>query len=162
MSILDYLMQIDWTNEKNRVIADTVYADSCEYWKRVIDHIYKGNEIRADQWMDYSEKQDEIRRLDKKRTEAHNKLLISAADLLDLLSKETDFIRSNYKLENRTQVADFIASIAFELVKMDPSSRVEGNVRDELAEKIHIGVINTDMLSKAMSNIVSARRKCSD
>ena len=93
--------------------------------------------------MDFSEKQEEIKRLDRKRTEAHNRLLISAADFIDVLDRDTGFDRSAYRLANRTQVADFIATIAFEFMDMEPSSTVEGNIRDELAEKIHDGMIDT-------------------
>ena len=141
MSIIKYIEQIDWTSDTNRKIAEAVYSDACNYWERVIDHIYKGNEIRADEWMDYSEKQDAIKSLDRKRTEAHNKLLISAADFIDLLCRESEFNKDEYRLDTRTQIADFIASIAFELINQRPSSTVEGHVRDDLAELIHSGKI---------------------
>ena len=136
MSIVGYIRQADWAADENRKYAEAVFTDACEYWRRVIDHIYKGNEIRADEWMDFSEKQEEIKRLDRKRTEAHNRLLISAADLIGVLDRDTEFDRSAYRLANRTQIADFIATIAFELMDMKPSSTVEGNIRDELAEKM--------------------------
>ena len=97
--------------------------------------------------MDYSEKQEEIKRLDQKRTEAHNKMLVSAAGLIDLLDADTEFRRSDYKLENRSQIADFIALIAFEIVGLEPSSTIEGNVRDELAERIHDGTITKEMIN---------------
>ena len=48
MSIVSYLKQIDWNEECNKRVAKAVYYDAYEYWKRVEDHIYKGNEIRAD------------------------------------------------------------------------------------------------------------------
>ena len=155
MSIVGYIKQADWTAEERRKYAEAVYKDACEYWRRVIDHIYKGNEIRVDEWMDFSEKQEEIKRLDRKRTEAHNRLLISAADLIDVLDRDTGFDRSAYRLANRTQVADFIATIAFELMDMEPSSTVEGNIRDELAEKIHDGTIDTGELEKRYTEMIS-------
>ena len=154
MSIVDNIRQIDWTNEENKLIAKKVYSDACNYWKRVIDHIYKGNEIRADEWMDYSEKQDAIKSLDRKRTEAHNKLLISAADFIDLLCRESEFNKDEYRLDNRTQIADFIASIAFELVDQRPSSTVEGHVRDDLAELIHSGKITKQDIENSICSIV--------
>ena len=101
MSIVGYIKQADWTAEERRKYAEAVFADACEYWRRVIDHIYKGNEIRADEWMDFSEKQEEIKRLDRKRTEAHNRLLISAADLIDVLDRDTGFDRSAYRLAGK-------------------------------------------------------------
>lgn len=150
MSIVSYLKQIDWNEECNKRVAKAVYYDAYEYWKRVEDHIYKGNEIRADKWMDYSEKQEELKRLDRKRTEAHDKMLISAADLIDILSKYSEFDKADYRLGNRTQIADFIAMIAFNLLGITPSSTLEGNVRDELAELLHNGTINTVMIRNAL------------
>lgn len=32
--------------------------------------------------------------------------------------------------------------IAFELTGLEPTSRIEGSIRDELAEKIHLGEIS--------------------
>jgi len=126
---IKYIKQIDWTCDTNRKIAETVYSDACEYWRRVIDHIYKGNEIRADMWMDHSEKKDEIGRLDRERTKAHNKMLISVADFVDLLYRNTEFEKCEYRLDNRMQIADFIALIAFELLDITPSSTLEGGSR---------------------------------
>lgn len=125
MSIIECINQVDWTSDTNRKIAETVYADTCGYWRRVTDHIYKGNEIRADAWMDHLEKQEEIKRLDRKRTGAHNKMLVSVADLIDLHDRNTRFNRFEYRLDNRTQIADFVAMIAFELLEIKSSSTVE-------------------------------------
>lgn len=72
-------------------------------------------------------------------------MLVSAAGLIDLLDADTEFRRSDYKLENRSQIADFIALIAFEIVGLEPSSTIEGNVHDELAERIHDGTITKEM-----------------
>ena len=154
MSIVDNICQIDWTTEENKLIARNVYSDACNYWERVVDHIYKGNEIRADQWMDYSEKQDEIKRLDRKRTEAHNKLLISAADLIDKLNRESEFDKDEYRLDNRTQIADFIALIAFELTNHSPTATIEGHMRDDLAEMIHTRQITKQDIEKSIDNVV--------
>lgn len=154
MSIVDNICQIDWTTEENKLVARNVYSDACNYWERVVDHIYKGNEIRADQWMDYSEKQDEIKRLDRKRTEAHNKLLISAADLIDKLNRESEFDKDEYRLDNRTQIADFIALIAFELTNHSPTSTIEGHMRDDLAEMIHTRQITKQDIEKSIDNVV--------
>lgn len=154
MSIVDNICQIDWTIEENKLIARNVYSDACNYWERVVDHIYKGNEIRADQWMDYSEKQDEIKRLDRKRTEAHNKLLISAADLIDKLNRESEFDKDEYRLDNRTQIADFIALIAFELTNHSPTATIEGHMRDDLAEMIHTRQITKQDIEKSIDNVV--------
>lgn len=157
MSIISNIEQVDWGRSGNKKIAETVYADACAYWNRVIDHIYKGNEIRADMWMDFSEKQEEIGRLDRKRTEAHNKLLLSAADLIDLLSRDTGFDKSDHRLENRTQIADFIASIAFELAGVKPESAVEGAARDDLAEKLHNGEISPELINEKISELLKNR-----
>lgn len=137
MKISDNIKMIDWENENNKAIGLRLLADAKEYWERVEAHIYKGNEIRGDLFMDFSEKQEEIATLDRKRTNAHNKMLESFKPFLDLLKTETEFNADEYKLDNRTQIADFIASIAFELMGAEPASRIEGNVRDELAEKLH-------------------------
>lgn len=154
MSIITNLGQVDWAEGNNKKIAGAVYADACEYWKRVIAHIYEGNEIRADMWMDFSEKQDAIKTLDRKRTEAHNKLLISAADFIELISKETEFDRSEYRLDTRTQIADFIAGIAFELMEKKPSSGIEGNARDELAEILHNGIFSKKLIYDRLCEIM--------
>ena len=154
MSIAAYVRQVDWTQNQNRKAGEAVYRDACEYWRRVVDHIYKGNEIRADEWMDFSEKQEEIMKLDRKRTEAHNRLLISAADFIDVLSRNTEFDKSDYRLGNRTQIADFIAALALELMDMKPSSTIEGNIRDELAEKIHNGEIDLKELEEKYQEIM--------
>ena len=154
MGIIEYIGQADWSKDVNKSVAMALYSDACEYWKRVVDHIYKGNEIRADLWMDHAEKQDAIKSLDKKRTEAHNKMLISAADFIYILDAETEFDRSEYRLDNRTQIADFIASIALELMEMAPASRVEGNVRDELAELIHTGKVTKESIHERLCDLL--------
>ena len=147
MSILSSIMQIDWQDESNASVARQLFSDASEYLRHVERHIYKGNEIRADMWMDFSEKQEEIKKLDRKRTEAHNKLLISAADFIDTIENKSDFKRAEHHLDNRTQIADFISGIAFELLDMKPASTVEGSVRDELAEKIHNGEVTEKMIT---------------
>ena len=73
--LMTLLAQINWDIAENRDIANQLALDAKEYFIRVADHIYTGNEIRADSYMDISEKQDEIRRLDRKRTAAHDKML---------------------------------------------------------------------------------------
>ena len=40
MIILKLLLQVDWNQADKRRIAETVFSDACEYWKRVVDHIY--------------------------------------------------------------------------------------------------------------------------
>lgn len=139
MKITDCINQIDWSDENNRKIADDLIRDAREYLRRVEAHIYKGNEIRAEIFMSISEKQEEIALLDRKRTAAHNKMLASFAPFLDILKAQSEFNADDYRLENRTQIADFVAMIAFELLGREPSSRIEGNVRDELAELLHKG-----------------------
>lgn len=147
MKVLPYLKRVDWRITENRTISDALLLDAREYMKRVVDHIYKGNDIRADSFMDISEKQDEIRRLDSKRTDAHNKMLKSFAPFLRLLKEQADFNAADYRLESRTQIADFVALIAFELIDMVPETRVEGSIRDELAEKIHAGEVTYKQIS---------------
>lgn len=148
MRVIKNITQINWKIEENKNVALELIDDASEYMRRVEEHIYKGNEIRADQWMDYSEKQEGIKRLDRERTEAHDKLLISAHAFIDLLDENTDFNKSEFRLENRTQIADFIAMIAFELVDMEPESRVEGYIRDELVEKLHNEIISANTIKE--------------
>ena len=137
MRIIEYVRQMDWKDEENRRVADELISDAAEYMRRVEAHIYKGNEIRADSFMSVDEKQDEIRRLDRKRTEAHDRMLKSFSPFLDLLRDVPGFRESDYNLSNRTQIADFVALIVFELIDIEPASRKEGDIRDELAEKLH-------------------------
>lgn len=137
MSITEYVRQIDWNDEENRRVAEALISDAAEYMRRVEAHIYKGNEIRADSFMSTDEKQDEIRRLDRKRTEAHNKMLISFNPFLDLLRGVPAFQEGDYNLSNRTRIADFVALMAFEFMGVVPASLKEGDIRDELAEKLH-------------------------
>ena len=85
MKVLPFLQKIDWSDPENIRIADALIADAKEYMSRVVEHIYKGNEIRADRFMDAAEKREEIGRLDRKRTAAHDRMLKSFASFLDLL-----------------------------------------------------------------------------
>lgn len=153
MEILGYIKAIDWKDPENLDTGRALLNDALEYMKRVEDHIYKGNEIRADSFMERADKQDAIRRLDRKRTEAHNKMLVSFESFKRLLNEKTDFDEKNYDLSNRTRIADFIAMIVFEMTGEEPSSRVEGNVRDELAEMIHNGRLSYDSIREIASNI---------
>ena len=137
MAILEIIRQIDWQDDNNKKIGLQLMADAKEYLKRVEAHIFGGNEIRADAFMDVSEKQDAIRSLDRKRTAAHNEMLESFGPFLDLLKDNTSFDANDWKLANRTQIADFVCEIAFEALGVEPASRGEGDIRDELAEKMH-------------------------
>ncbi|MBQ3292560.1 MAG: DUF3232 domain-containing protein [Mogibacterium sp.] len=146
MKITDYIRQVDWSNEENRQVADRLIRDAEEYLRKVEAHIFKGNEIRAEMFMSFSEKQEEIATLDRRRTAAHNKMLESFAPFLSILEEQTDFDASDHRLDNRTQIADFVAMIAFEMIGREPASRVEGSVRDELAELLHKGEFTFDQL----------------
>lgn len=148
MKVLPYLQKIDWSDPENRRIADALIADAKEYMSRVVDHIYKGNEIRADRFMDASEKKDEIRRLDRKRTAAHDQMLKSFASFLDLLRGVEGFDENSFRLANRAQIADFVAGTAFELVGMEVEASGDGSVRDELADKLHKGEITFEQILK--------------
>jgi len=150
-SLMMLLKQINWDMPENRKIANQLALDAKEYFIRVVDHIYTGNEIRADIFMDASEKQEEIKLLDRKRTAAHDKLLNTFESFLGLLQEQKGFDAAGYKLENRTQIADFVASIAFELIGLEPASGVEGSIRDELAEKIHSGDVSFEQISDMTS-----------
>ena len=151
MNTVDYLMQINWRNPDNKEIGKNLLDDALEYLKRVEDHIYTGNDIRADSFMDFSEKQERIAALDRKRTRAHNKMLESFKPFLELLSTETDFNADDYALDNRTQIADFLATIAFEAFDTEPVSRIEGRVRDELAEKVHNRDISYEQIKEKLA-----------
>lgn len=151
--LMTLLAQINWDIAENRDIASQLALDAKEYFIRVADHIYTGNEIRADSYMDISEKQDEIRRLDRKRTAAHDKMLRSFVPFLGLLRDKTAFDEDDYRLENRTQVADFVALIAFELIGTVPTTKVEGGIRDELAEKIHLGEIRFEEIKNLINDM---------
>lgn len=145
--IISSLKQINWDKKENREVADQLIADSKEYLCRVIDHIYTGNEIRSDCFMDAYEKQDEIKRLDRRRTVAHDEMLKSFVPFISLLKEQGAFNDADYRLDNRTQIADFVALIAFELIDILPEAKGEGNIRDELAEKIHVGTITFEQIS---------------
>ncbi len=145
--IITSLKQINWDIAENRAVADQLIADAKEYMCRVIDHIYTGNEIRSDCFMDAYEKQDEIKRLDRKRTVAHDEMLKSFAPFISLLKEQAGFDDADYRLDNRTRIADFVALIAFELLDILPESKGEGNIRDELAERIHSGTITFGQIS---------------
>ena len=155
MSVIEFIRQIDWKNEENRSVAEAIIADAAEYMKRVEAHIYEGNEIRADSFMSIDEKQDEIRRLDKKRTETHNRMLTSFSPFLDLLRDVPAFKEGNYYLSNRTQIADFVALIAFELMGIEPASRKEGDIRDELAEKLHRKEVTFEQITAEIHKLAS-------
>jgi hypothetical protein len=155
MNILEIIRQIDWAQEGNRLIGENFLSDALEYMKRVEAHIYKGNEIRADMFMGFAEKQDEISRLDRKRTEAHDKMLNSFSMFLDLLRDIPGFIESKYNLSNRTRIADFTAMIAFELIGIEPSSRKEGEICDELAEKLHQKEITYEQINAEAHKLAS-------
>ena len=146
MRIIDYLSQIDWQQAENKEAAKKLITAAEEYLTRVEAHIFKGNEIRADMFMDFAEKQEEISRLDRKRTEAHNKLLSVFPSFLDLLRKVPGFDERDYRLDNRTQIADFVTMIAFELTGKEPSSHIEGDVRDELAELLYKGEVTFEQI----------------
>lgn len=155
MSIISAVKKIDWNNDYNHKTAEVLFADAIEYIKRVEAHIFKGNEIRADMFMDFAEKQDEISRLDRKRTDAHNRLLTSFYPFLDILKDQSDFNRDDYRLDNRTQIADFVSLIIFEMMNIEPSSRIEGDIRDELAEKVHRNEITYEQIRTELGKIIS-------
>ncbi len=155
MNILEIIKQIDWTQEGNRLIAEYFLSDALEYMKRVEAHIYEGNEIRADMFMGFAEKQDEISQLDRKRTEAHDRMLNSFSDFLDLLRGIPDFTEREYNLSNRTRIADFAAIIAFDLTGFEPSSRKKGEIRDELAEKLHQKEITYEQIAVEAHKLTS-------
>jgi len=155
MKMLEIIRQIDWGQEGNKTIADNFLTDAIAYMKRVEAHIYEGNEIRADMFMGFAEKQDEISRLDRKRTEAHDRMLNSFNPFLDLLRIIPDFTESEYNLSNRTRIADFAALIVFELMGIEPSSRKEGEIRDELAEKLHHKEITYEQINAEAHKLVS-------
>lgn len=153
MRITDFIRQIDWNADNNREVADNLIRDAKEYLKRVEAHIFKGNEIRSDMFMGFAEKQDEIGRLDRRRTAAHDQMLKSFAPFLALLGSETDFNEDDYRLGNRTQIADFVATIAFELLGKEPASTKEGDVRDELAEMLNKGTFSFEELDRLIGQL---------
>ena len=155
MTILEIIRQVDWKDANNKKIGLELMADAEEYLKRVEAHIFVGNEIRADAFMEVSEKQDEIRRLDRKRTEAHNRMLASFNPFLDLLREAPGFNESEYNFSNRTRIADFIALIAFETIGMVPASIKEGDIRDELAEKLHRNEVTCEQIAAEIQRLAS-------
>ena len=154
MSLIEIIRQIDWQDANKKIAAETLFADAKEYITCVEKHIYKGNDIRADMWMDHTEKQDELSRLDRKRTEAHDRMLTSFNPFLDILKASPDFEESKYNLSNRTRIADFVATIIFEIMGAEPRSQKEGEIRDELAEKIHLGEITFEQIFTEIQKIV--------
>ena len=155
MSVVEIIRQINWHNEDNRIAAETLIADAKEYMERVEAHIYKGNEIRADMWMDNAEKQEKIQQLDRKRTQAHDQMLTSFGHFIDVLRNQPEFDESRYKFANRVQIADFVATIAFELFGLKPESQVEGSIRDELVEKLHEKEITIAQINDMVKNLAS-------
>ena len=117
---------------------------AAEYFKRVEAYIYEGNDIRSDLWMSFSERQEALRQLDRKRTIAHDALIKSFHAHFD-----------DDTIENRTQLADKVASMVFEAINKTPASSVEGEVRDELAEMLHRGEITTDEIINILQSRVS-------
>ena len=109
--------------------------------------------------MDASEKQDEISRLDRKRTVAHDRMLKTFAPFLALLQEQESFNSAVYRLENRTQIADFVALIGFELIGSEPGSRIEGSIRDELAENIYSGDISIDQIKNEFIGMLDGNKK---
>ena len=73
-------------------------------------------------------------------------MLKSFVPFLDLLKEKTDFDESDFRLSTRTQIADFVALIAFQLQGKEPISGVDGDIRDELAEKVHSGEISFEQI----------------
>ena len=155
MSLIEIIRQIDWKDTDKKIAAETLIADAKEYMMRVEDHIYKGNEIRADIWMDHAEKQEKISRLDRRRTEAHDRMLTSLNPFLEVLRDNPDFEENKYNLSNRTRIADFVASIIFEIMGIEPQSRKEGEIRDELAEKLHQNEFTYEQISTEIHKFTS-------
>ena len=154
--MLDYLKELDWSDEVIKKTGLQLMTDAEEYWKRVEAHIFGGNEIRADMFMSFAEKQDEISTLDRRRTAAHDRMLRSFAPFLDLLRNNTSFNEDDWKLANRTQIADFVAGIVFEALGLEPASRKEGEVRDELAEKLHKQEVTFEQIEAELKKLASA------
>ena len=109
---------------------------AAEYFGRVEQHIYKGNEIRADSWMSIDEKQEELKQLDRKRTQAHDRLI-------RMYCQNFDF--SN--IENRTQLADKVAMMIFRGLDIEIGDNMkEGDIRDALAEHLHENKITKEQI----------------
>ena len=105
--------------------------------------------------MDHAEKQEKISRLDRRRTEAHDRMLTSFNPFQDVLRDDPDFEENKYNLSNRTRIADFVTSIVFEIMGIEPQSRKEGEIRDELAEKLHLGELTYEQISAEIHKLIS-------
>lgn len=116
---------------------------AAEYFFRVEQHIFGGNDIRADIWMDRDEKQEAIKQLDRARTNAHNELIRSYCQNFDYSG-----------ISNRTQLADRVAVMVLTgLGKTVDVVVTEGAVRDELAEMLHKREITTDDIVRVLSEV---------
>ena len=116
---------------------------AAEYFCRVERHIFGGNDIRADEWMDREEKQEAIKQLDKARTRAHDELITSYCQHFDYRG-----------ISNRTQLADRVAMMVFSGLGIEPDLVVtEGAVRDELAEYIHNGQVTREDMVRILKEL---------
>ena len=153
-NLWDQINQVDWSETENASTASALVYRSLEYFRRVEAHIYQGNEIRNDEFMDFAEKQDAVSALDRKRTRAHNELLEVFEKFTDILKAGTDFENSHYRIENRTQKADLVAMMIIELIHQKPASHIDGAARDEIVEKLHSGELSysqaEDLLKSAL------------
>ena len=118
----------------------TFAQNAAEYFLKVANHIYEGNEIRSDVWMDVNEKQEMLKHLDKERTIAHNNLIKSFYQIYGADG-----------IENRTQLADKVAMMVFEKIGIEVNCKSEGSARDELAELLHKGKITCKEIVNALS-----------
>ena len=109
----------------------TFAESAAEYFHRVEQHIYRGNEVRSDSWMDILEKQDILKQLDEKRRDAHDMLIRMYCQKFDFSD-----------LDNRTQLADRVAAMVFRKLNAEVRENAkEGDIRDDLAEYLHEGKI---------------------
>ena len=115
---------------------------AAEYFCRVERHIFGGNDIRSDSFMDREEKQAAIKALDKARTLAHDEMIKSFCQNFDYRG-----------IDNRTQLADVVAKMVFTGLNIETNFVLsEGAARDELAEYIHKGKITREDIIRVLED----------
>lgn len=119
----------------------TFAKDAAEYFLKVSNHIFQGNEIRSDSFMDINEKQEKLRQLDRERTIAHDELVRSFCQTNDFRG-----------ITNRTQLADRVAMMVFEKLNIEAYFVTEGSARDELAELLYKGDISYKQIIEVLED----------
>ena len=137
-------------NEKELVIINKFFSSFINYLLKVQKHIYEGEKIKNDKFLDTVEKQEKLKELDKKRTYAHNEYLKTTNDFFELLKNKTGFIIPNSFKEDRTSLADAGALFIRNISNTEIKSTIKGSVRDDLVKDIEK---NSNLLYNSIEKI---------